>query len=134
MASKWTDMNDVSAGMLADYEVLNNIINNQSWLKNSQVPVYVFKNPSGQQYNSYNEQIRFKTGMFRFNFSTPTKTQKKGFGSTRRPLVFATVHGGGGKVTVSVSKEDKTGATFLLTKTGTGTVKGYVTWLAITTA
>lgn len=131
--AEWTDIGDISDGMLADYEVLTDLMTNTTWLKNTQVPVYVGKNPSGQTYNSENEQIMFKSGLFTFDFDESKKTTFQSFNSTRRPLVFATVHGGGGKVTVSVEEALTTGATFLLTKNGTGTVKGYVTWLAITT-
>jgi hypothetical protein len=131
--AEFSDIGGISDGMLADYEVLAKLMNNTTYLRDSQVPVYVFKNPSGQTYNSVNEKIMFKSGLFTFDFNDSKKTQFQGFGSSRRPLVFATVHGGGGKVTVSVEEALTTGATFLLTRNGTGSVKGYVTWLAITT-
>ena len=132
--AEWSDIGGISDGMLADYEVLSKLMSNATYLYDSQVPVYVFKNPSGQTYNSINEPIRFKSGLFTFDFNSATDTTFQSFNSARRPLVFATVHGGGGKVTVSVEEALTTGAKFLLTKNGTGSVKGYVTWLAITTS
>ena len=135
MASEWTDIGSISDGMLADYEVLANLMNNENWLKERAVGVSVFNDGSGG--GAYNEKtsdrhVRFKAGVFTFSFSGASTSISKSFSSINRPLVFATV-GNEPDVTVSVSRAATDGATFFLKKTGTGTVKGYVTWLAITT-
>lgn len=133
MASKWTDMDGVSDGMLADYEVLAKLIDNTQYLKNTAIEMDVFNNPSGISYKSSSRGIKFKAGIILFNFAGPSAKVSKSFGSTTRPLVFATVVGGGGKVSVYVENASTKGADFIMKKTGTGTVKGYVNWLAITT-
>jgi type IV secretory pathway ATPase VirB11/archaellum biosynthesis ATPase len=134
MPSEFSDIGSISDGMLADYEMLSALMNNQTYLKNTQVPVFVGRNPSGDPLNSLDRKIMFKSSLFSFEFAEASKEVFQQFISVDRPLVFATVHGGGGKVTVSVKSAQTNGATFLLTKNGTGKVKGYITWLAITTA
>lgn len=135
MPSEWTNVGNISDGMLADYEVLNNLMNNDIYLKNSAVGVTVTPKPGGPTYNETNIAgggIRFIAGVIPFSFNAAQLEPSRGFSSTNRPLVFATVHETS-NATVSVKKALTTGATFTIKRTGTGTVTGYIAWLAIVT-
>jgi hypothetical protein len=137
MPSEWTNIGGIADGMLADYEVLNNLMNNQTYLKERAVGVTVNKNPTGLAYNETNIAgggIRFISGVIPFNLSAAQSSVSPtiGISSTTRPLVFVTVNEET-NATASVFKAATNQIGFTIKKTGTGTAAGYISYLAIIT-
>ena len=135
--AEWTNIGGIADGMLADYEVLNNLMNNQIYLKERAVGVTVNKNPSGLKYNETNIAgggIRFISGVIPFNLGANQTVVSPtiGISSTTRPLVFVTVNEET-NATASVFSALGGQIGFTIKKLGTGTAVGYISYLAIIT-